>query len=91
MEDIDFWVNFVVGNSNDLQKLGLEGKFSWALNVFTLGQHHKLKILSTKQGNFFCLFCHNENSQTTMFHVMLLESLESSRWVKGAPTWFEIF
>ncbi len=37
MEVIDFWVNFVVRNSNKLQKLGLEGKLSWALNVFTLG------------------------------------------------------
>ncbi len=36
MEDIDFWVDFVAENSNKLQKLGLEGKFSWALNVFTL-------------------------------------------------------
>jgi hypothetical protein len=26
MENIDFWVNFVDGNSNKLQKLGLEGK-----------------------------------------------------------------
>jgi hypothetical protein len=37
MEDIDFLVDFVDGNSNKLQKLGLEGKISWALNVFTLG------------------------------------------------------
>jgi len=36
MEDIDFKVDFVAENSNKLQKLGLEGKFSWALNVFTL-------------------------------------------------------
>ncbi len=37
MKGIDFWVNFVAGNSNKLQKLGLEGKFSWTLDVFTLG------------------------------------------------------
>ncbi len=38
MEDIDFWVNFVDGNSNKLQKLGLEGKcIGWAVKVFTLG------------------------------------------------------
>ncbi len=36
MEDIDFWMDFVAGNSNKLQKLGLEGKISRALNVFTL-------------------------------------------------------
>jgi len=37
MEDIDFWMDFVAGNSNKLQNsMGLEGKISWALNVFTL-------------------------------------------------------
>ncbi len=36
MEDIDFWVDFVARDSNKLRKLGLEGKISWALNVFTL-------------------------------------------------------
>ncbi len=36
MEENDFWVNFVTGNSNKLQKVGLEGKISCALNVFTL-------------------------------------------------------
>jgi len=36
-EDIDFWVIIVVGNSNKLQKLGLEGNINWALHVFTLG------------------------------------------------------
>jgi hypothetical protein len=30
-------VIFVVGNSNKLQKLGLEGNISQAFNVFTLG------------------------------------------------------
>ncbi len=33
MEEIDFGANFVAGNSNKLQKLGLEGKISRALNV----------------------------------------------------------
>ncbi len=37
MKDIDFLVNFVAGNSNKLQKLGLEGKISSALNVVTFG------------------------------------------------------
>ncbi len=32
MKDIDFWVDFVAGNSNKLQKVGLflEGKISWS-------------------------------------------------------------
>jgi hypothetical protein len=33
----DFLVDFVAGNSNKLQKLGLEGKISGSFNVFTLG------------------------------------------------------
>jgi hypothetical protein len=36
VEHIDFLVDFVGGDSNKLQKMGLEGKISWALNVFTL-------------------------------------------------------
>jgi len=35
MKDIHFSVDFVAGNSNKLQKLGLEGKVSWDLNMFT--------------------------------------------------------
>jgi hypothetical protein len=37
VEDIYFWVDFVVKNSNKLQKLGLEGKIGWAFNVFIVG------------------------------------------------------
>jgi hypothetical protein len=29
VKDINLWMNFVVGNSNKLQKLGLKGKISW--------------------------------------------------------------
>ncbi len=36
MEDIDFLVDFVAGNSNKLQKLGMKGKISRAINEFTL-------------------------------------------------------
>ncbi len=36
MEDIDFWVDFVAGNWNKFQKLGLEGKISWALKMYKL-------------------------------------------------------
>ncbi len=37
MKEIYFGVDFLAGYSNKLQKLGLKGKFSSALNVFTLG------------------------------------------------------
>jgi hypothetical protein len=37
VEDIDFLVDFVAWNSNELQIFSLEGKISWPLNVFTLG------------------------------------------------------
>jgi hypothetical protein len=45
-----------------------------------------------KQGGLFCfvLFRHDDISQTMVLHVVLLVSLESSRWVgSDAPTWFE--
>jgi hypothetical protein len=43
VKDTDFWVNFVAGNSNKLQKLGLEGKISWVLNVFTFPNLENVK------------------------------------------------
>jgi hypothetical protein len=46
VKDIDFRVDFVAGNSNKLQKLGLEGKVSRALNVFTLGSTAQAKLVS---------------------------------------------
>jgi hypothetical protein len=45
VEDIKCLMDLVAGNSNKLQKLGLEGKFSWPLNVFTLPN---LEIFSSK-------------------------------------------
>ncbi len=44
MEDIDLGVDFVAGNSKKLQKLGLEGKFDWAHNVFTLLNLKKIQF-----------------------------------------------
>ncbi len=46
MEDIDFRVDFIIENSNKLQKLGLEGKVSRALNVFTLESTTQAKLVS---------------------------------------------
>ncbi len=49
MEDIDFLVNFVAGNSNKLQKLGLEGKISSPLNVFPLGPMAQATLVGIKK------------------------------------------
>ncbi len=48
VEDINFLSGFCFGNSNKLSKLGLEGKISWALNVFTFGPttHATLVIIN---------------------------------------------
>jgi hypothetical protein len=45
VEDIDFWVDFVAGNSNKLQILGSEEIISWAFNAFTLSN---LKIFNSE-------------------------------------------
>jgi hypothetical protein len=49
VEAIDFLVDFVVGNSNKLQKLGLEGKINWALNVVTLGPMARGTLVEMKK------------------------------------------
>jgi hypothetical protein len=41
MGDIELLVIFVIGNSTKLQKLVLEGEFSWATKVHTLGEGHR--------------------------------------------------
>ncbi len=52
---LTFWVDFVAGNSNKLQKLGLEGKISWALNVFTLSNLEIFNSENVKMKNAFTL------------------------------------
>jgi hypothetical protein len=42
VEDYDFGVDFVVGNSNKLQKMGLEGKLVELSMCSHLGQWHRL-------------------------------------------------
>ncbi len=51
VEDIYFLVDFVARNSNNLQKLGLERKINWALNVFTLGRTAQATIVVDKKMN----------------------------------------
>jgi hypothetical protein len=44
-------VDFVVGNSNKLQKLGLEGKLTRGLNVFTLGPRAHTTLINENDVN----------------------------------------
>ncbi len=53
MEDIDFLVDFIAGNSKKLQKLGLEGKISSALNVFILGPMAQATLVGIKKTFYF--------------------------------------
>ncbi len=53
METIDFWVDFDVGNSKKLQKLGLEGKINEAFNVFTRSNLGIFKLKMWKIKNVF--------------------------------------
>jgi len=48
-------VDFVVGNSNKLQKLGLERKIIWVLNGFTL---LNLEIFNSKKVKNKNVFTH---------------------------------
>ncbi len=44
-------MDFVVENSNKLQKLGLEGKVTQALNVFTLGPRAHATLINENDVN----------------------------------------
>ncbi len=52
---IDFSVDFVVGNSNKLQKLGLERKISSILNVFTFGPTSHATLVYHYNTNFIVI------------------------------------
>jgi len=66
MEDIDFWVDFVVGSSNKLQKLGLERKINWVLNVFTL---LNLEIFNSKKVKYKNVFTHEPMAYATLVRI----------------------
>jgi len=54
VEDIEFWMSFVVENSNKLQQIGFRKENE--LSVFTFGANNTcmLPYLSMKEGNLFC-------------------------------------
>jgi hypothetical protein len=47
VENIDFWMDFVVKISQKLQKLGFEGKINWAFNVCTIGPIAHVTLIIT--------------------------------------------
>ncbi len=67
MEDIDFLMDFVAGNSNKLQKLGLQGKISWTLNVFTLGPTTQATLVTMKEKKM-CACPNIKNSWQKLLH-----------------------
>jgi hypothetical protein len=78
--DIEFWVVFVIENSIKLQKMGLEGNFSWA-TCSHLSQIVAQVTLVYLLKKVVCFVCHIEISQITLFLMMFLVSLESRWWV----------
>ncbi len=61
-----FLNDFFVGNSTQLQKLGLEGKTSWIFNVFTLWN---LDISILKMWNVKNVFTFRPPTQVTILYV----------------------
>jgi hypothetical protein len=52
VEGIEFLMNLVAGNSNKLEKLGLEGNISWPFNVFALGPTSQATLVGYKMQKF---------------------------------------
>jgi hypothetical protein len=48
VEDIDLWVDFVAKNSYKLQKLNLERKINWTLNVLIVGSMANATLVMMK-------------------------------------------
>ncbi len=65
----DFWVDFVVENSNKLQKLGCEKeKVSWDLNVFTLGPTTQATLVKVKWRRIWREWDGKKNQKIPNFH-----------------------
>ncbi len=65
MEDIDFWVN--LNFEFKFEKLGLEGKISWTLNIFTLPNLENFNSENVKNKNVFTL----EPNKTSYINLAL--------------------
>jgi hypothetical protein len=65
MEDIEFWMNFVVENSNKLQKIRFRKENE--SNVFTLGANNTCYIIYPWRKIVYFLLCDNDISQTMVF------------------------
>jgi len=59
MKDIDFWMNFVVEDSNKLKKLGLKGRISQALDMFILGPIAHATLIRIKDAFIPTFFSQN--------------------------------
>ncbi len=59
-------MDFVAENSNKLQKLGLEGKFSWALNMFTW---LNLEIFNSEMQEIKHVFTLGTTAQATLINM----------------------
>jgi hypothetical protein len=48
VEDIDFWADSLAKIQTNCQKLGLEGRISWAFNVITLEPMAQARLIRIK-------------------------------------------
>jgi hypothetical protein len=81
VKDIDILVDFVSGNSKKLQKLGLEGKINWAVDVYTL-QNFKIfnsenvknkECIHTWANSTSYISCHEQTMNRDFFsHALIL-------------------
>jgi hypothetical protein len=87
-----FLVNFVAENSNKLQKLGLEGKISWAprcVHIAKFGKSENVKnkkcVHTSANGTCYTSFCFKEGSLFLLF--VMLRSPKS--WCPPLCYWYQ--
>jgi hypothetical protein len=89
VEDIEFWMNFVVENSNKLQKFGIKTKIE--LSVFTLVANNTCYVIYPwrKVICFVLSWWYLPNHNVLGYIMGLIIKMISMN--KGALTWFKMF
>ncbi len=89
MEDIEFWMNFVVENSNKLQQIGFRREIE--LSVFTFGANNTCYfIYPWRKVVFFC-FVKVIFLKPHCFRLSYGTCHQKFSMNRGATTWFRMF
>ncbi len=89
MDDIEFWMNFVVENSKNLQQIGFRKEKE--LSLFTFGPNNTCYLIYPwRKNSLFCFVIMIFPNHGVLGYVMEL-IIKKFSMNRGATTWFRMF